>query len=255
MRAFDIDARTVTGSLFARYPFIRRIQHSLFGAVNLNFENTDVHLAGLRSGRDRLRWATASLDYEYALARGAFTASGMAGTGLDAFGQQSASNVLSARQGVPDHYRFGQISLGLQHGLWEGANANVQAIAQFSADPLPPAVQLDLGGATYGRVFDSSTAKGDSGAAVMLELSQQFNARVPGISNTMAFAFIDFGEVRNRAVSVQYQRQAMGSVGAGLRASLGNHVQGQVFVATPWKQDRRYTEAGTRVMFSLSASF
>lgn len=255
LRSFDIDARTVSGSLFARYPFIRRIQHSLFGTVDLNFENSDVHVGGVRSGRDRNRWATASLSYDRDLEQGYFSLKALAGTGLDAFGQQPASDPLSSRPGVPDHYRFGQLQASLQHALWEDASFTVQAIAQHSPDPLPPSLQLDLGGTTYGRAFDSATAKGDSGAAVLLELSQQFNANLPNLSNTSAFAFVDFGEVHNRAVSVEYQRQSLGSAGAGLRAQLSSRVQGQVYVATPWKQERQYTESGTRVMFSISAAF
>tara|TARA_R110000851_G_scaffold297817_3_gene453155 strand:+ start:28159 stop:29925 length:1767 start_codon:yes stop_codon:yes gene_type:complete len=255
LESLNVNAQTVSGSLFVRYPFIRRISHSVFGTAEVNFESSDLRIGGNHAGRDRYRWAEAGLSYDQELERGFFNVEGIWGIGLRGLGNTSSDDPLSSRPGVPDHYRFTQLNALLQHALWEGGALTLQGTLQYSPDPLPPSLQLDLGGSRYGRGFDSATAKGDSGVAVSLELNQTFNANLPHISNTSAFTFVDYGYVRNHDVGVDYRTQALGSVGVGVRARVNDNIQGQVYVSTPWKEDNDFSETGTRIMFRVAASF
>lgn len=255
LESLNINAQTVSGTAFVRYPFIRRISHSVFGTAEINFENSDLRVGGSHLGRDRHRWATAGLSYDQDLEQGFFNLQGKFGLGLSGFGHTTAGDPLSSRPGVPDHYRFTQLNALLQHALWENGALTFQGVVQYSPDPLPPSLQLDFGGSLYGRGFDSSTAKGDSGVAVSLEINQSFNADLPNITETSAFTFVDYGYVRNHDVGVDYRSQALGSLGVGLRARVNNNIQGQVYISTPWKEDHDFSETGTRIMFRIAASF
>jgi hemolysin activation/secretion protein len=255
LETLNVNAQTVSGTLFVRYPFIRRISHSLFGTAELNFENGDLRVAGNHVGRDRIRWATAGLSYDQELERGFINIQGTLNIGLSNLGYTTSSDPLSARIGVPDHYRFTQLNALLQHALWDGGALTLQGKLQYAPDPLPPTLRLDLGGSQFGRGFDNGTAQGDSGVAVSLELNQTFSTKLPHITDTSAFTFVDYGYVRNHDVGVDYRTQALGSAGVGVRARINKNIQGQVYVSTPWKEDHDFSETGTRVMFRIAASF
>jgi len=178
LKASGINVNTVSGAVFARYPFIRRITHSLFGEVNLNFENNNVDVDSTPATRDRLRWATASVSYDQDLDQGFFNVKASAGMGLDGLGQASANTALSSRQGVPDHYSFSRLTATFQHALWKDAGVTLRGAYQYSPDPLPSAAQIDYGGPEYGPAFDSASARGDSGYTLAMELSQNVDSGI-----------------------------------------------------------------------------
>lgn len=255
LRSSGIDVQTVSGALFARYPFIRRITHSLFGEANLNFDNSDVDIDNSPATRDRLRWITTSLSYDQDLDKGFFNLKATGGMGIDGLGQTPSKGALSSRDGVPDHYKFWRLGATFQHALWEDASVALKGGYQYSPDPLPTAVQIDYGGPEYGPAFDSASARGDSGYTAAIVVSQNFDSGTDIFQNSAAFAFADYGLMRNHNVSIDYERLELGSWGAGLRTRVGKHVQARVLLAAPWKKDDNVKDHGTRLLFRLVASF
>src|SRR5204863_667427 len=91
------------------------------------------------------------------------------------------------------------------------------ATGQISQDALPAAEMLSLGGASYGRAFETGAVAGDSGIAGMLQLTRTFD-KIPWVKGSEAYAFIDGGrlwlEDRPGLTASDYD---IGSAGAGVR--------------------------------------
>ena len=134
----------------------------------------------------------------------------------------------------------------------------LKATGQIAMDPLPGALQMSIGGDPYGRAFDPSSASGDTGFAVTAEIAQGFDTGTYALSGTEVFAFVDYGVVVTREPEdspVPEVRQALGSAGFGVRATIDDTVNAQVLIAIPWEDELGTTEAGTEFYFTLSAVF
>lgn len=252
---FDIEVESTNAAIYASYPFLRTIERSVLGRIELNYKDNAVDVAKAVSGRDHSRWIAASMRFDQAFDAGGLNLVATAGLGIDGLGASGPEDDFVSRAGVPENYHFVRLDADVTHALWNDAGLHLRAAGQYSPDPLPAAVQMALGGDPYGRAFDGSTATGDSGIALAVEVSQPVETGVPGLGSTALFAFADYGVVWNHDVSVDYTRQAMGSIGIGVRGRIGDNVSAQALVAVPWEDELALTDTGTRLFFKLAASF
>lgn len=251
----DLDIKAGVASVFLSYPVVRTIGTSLYGRLDFNARDNDIDAGGVAVTRDRVRWLTAGVSYDQTLGSAQLGATATFGQGLDGLGANGESGALLSRDGTPDDYRFFRLGLDISRPLWENASLSVRGLGQYSPDPLPPAVQMTLGGDPYGRAFDGSSAAGDSGLAAAVELNQGFDLSLPDVGNTEVFGFVDYGVLWNHDVSMDYTRQALGSVGFGLAATLAERLNAQALLAVPWEDEEALTDTGTRVFFRVSTRF
>ncbi|WP_133192616.1 ShlB/FhaC/HecB family hemolysin secretion/activation protein [Labrenzia sp. 011] len=238
----DIDIQTVIGSAHLQYPFLRTINASLYGKMEVNLRNDRIDVMGMRASREQTRWLTMSLKYDRDLGPTSISAGAEFGQSLNHDDEQ---------QGVPDNYRFGRFDFDITHSLGSLARIKLQTTGQYSSTPLPGAVRFALGGDPYGWAFDGGSISGDSGVASALQVSHDFEtgwSALPGLTLT---AFADYGVVWNENEAADYSRDALGSAGIGVSGMVAERVNFQVLTATPWQRPDNAEDPGTRVFFRM----
>lgn len=256
LKSLDLDIESTFGAVYANYPFLRTIEHSIFGRLELNFKDNTLDASGERVTEEDLRWLAASLNYTGELDKGAITLTGTFGQGLDGLGASDRSDPRAPREGVPDDYRYFRADLDLRKEIAPQTTARLRVEAQYAPTALPSAVQLVLGGDPYGLAFDGSAASGDSGIAGALELGR--NITLPEdvfVSNLNVFAFIDYGAIWNHDEGVDYTEAELGSTGIGARAGFGEHLNARAIVAVPFEDSAELTDTGTRFLFQIICAY
>lgn len=242
LKSDDIHIQSVIGTMRLDYPFVRTIDQSLFGRLEVNLRNDRVDVMGARAAREQTRWAALSLTYDRQSGPTAFLTTAELGQGL---GQET---VLPE---VPDDYRFARVNFDISHDLGADTAIRLRSAGQYSATPLPSAAQFSLGGDPYGWAFDGGSLSGASGAAAALEISHDFEtgwAALPGLTWT---TFADYGVVWNEAASADYARDSLGSVGVGVSGMLAETMSFQLIAAVPWYSPDNGEDEGLRVFFRL----
>jgi hemolysin activation/secretion protein len=238
----DIAVKTRIATASLRYPFIRTLDHNLFGQIEINARNDDVDVAGAPGQQSRARWLVASLSYDRALDLGAIAAGFGLGQGLG--GER-------ARPAVPEDYRFATADLDYNRPLGELTTLRIRAKGQYASTPLPAATQFSVGGDPYGWAFDGGSLAGDSGAAAAIEISRAVETgfpRLPGLSIT---GIADYGVAWNNDARADYARDTLGSIGIGVSGMVSDRVTFQVLAATPWTTGEYVDDPGTRVFFRI----
>ncbi|MBB4120747.1 ShlB/FhaC/HecB family hemolysin secretion/activation protein [Martelella radicis] len=242
LKADDIDIHSVIGTARLDYPFVRTIDQSLFGRIEVNLRNDRIDVMGARATREQTRWAAMSLTYDRQDGDTAFLTTAEFGQGL---GRETGLPE------VPEDYRFARLNFDIAHDLGADTAIRLRSAGQYSATPLPAAAQFSLGGDPYGWAFDGGTLSGASGAAAALELSHDFEtgwAALPGLTWT---TFADYGLVWNEAASADYARDALGSVGVGISGMLAEKMSFQLIAAVPWYSPDNGEDDGLRLFFRL----
>ena len=242
LKADDVHIESVIGTVRLDYPFVRTIDQSLFGRLEVNLRNDRVDVMGARAAREQTRWAAMAMTYDRQIGETAFLAGAEFGQGL---GQETAL------PDVPEDYRFARVNFDVSHELAADTAIRLRSAGQYSATPLPSAAQFTLGGDPYGWAFDGGTLSGASGAAAALELSHDLEtgwSALPGLTLT---TFADYGLVWNEAESADYARDALGSVGIGVSGLLAEKMSFQLIAAVPWYSPDNGEDEGLRVFFRL----
>ncbi|WP_119272344.1 ShlB/FhaC/HecB family hemolysin secretion/activation protein [Taklimakanibacter deserti] len=256
LEPLDLDIESSFGTAYANYPFLRTIEHSIFGRIELNFKDNSLDAGGVRLTEEDLRWLAASLNYTGELEKGAITLTGTFGQGLDGLGASSGDDPRAPREGVPDDYRYFRADLDLRKEIAPHVAARLRVEAQYAPTALPSAVQVVLGGDPYGLAFDGSAASGDSGIAAALEVGRDIELpETLPISNLNVFTFIDYGAIWNHDTGVDYTHEELGSTGIGARAGFGNYVNARALVAVPYEDSERLTDTGTRFLFQIICAY
>lgn len=255
LKPLDVKVAATFGNLYLNYPFLRTIDHSVFGRVELNFKNNEVDFGPVLRARDSDRWVAASLRYLTAYQGGSATVSATFGQGLDVIGASSGLDAFISRQGVRSDYRFLRVDADIGKEIVTDITARLRIAAQYAPDALPSAVQLNIGGDPFGLAFDTSAASGDSAMAANLEISRNFVSPVARVSDTQLFAFVDYGAIWNHNLSVAYVHETLGSAGIGVRGLVAEAVNAQLLVAVPWEDRLNLADKGTRIFVKLIAPF
>lgn len=239
----EIDVTSATATAHLSYPFLRRLDHSLFGRAELTLRNDDVDVGDMAVSRSETRWVSLTLDYDRALEKGGFSADGGVSFGV-------ASDLDMGD--VPDDFRY--VSGGLQYSrmLGEELLLRVIASAQYSARELPGAVQFAVGGDPYGWAFDNGSLSGDSGAAMAVALSHDVETGWDPLPVVTPSAFVDFGSVWYREPGDGPVSESLGSYGIGVSGMLSQTMQFQVVAAIPWRYSAGVEDPGKQLLFRLA---
>ena len=264
----DIRSRTLLGTLQVSYPFVRRIDRTLRGAVGLDYVDQDVEFNGLDLNRDRLRVGFARLDFDAvglyardprytgAEPRWRFGANIELRQGLDIFGATNPCgpglvNCLLPGVVPPSRFEGDPTATVVRAGVYgeyrpiPRLTFSLGARAQYSGDPLLAFEEFSGGNYTFGRGYDPGTILGDSGIGFQAEL--RYGSTIPRARNEFAvepFVFYDHGWTWNEDIFFVSGRQELSSVGGGVRAAYGDRFRIEATLAVPLQRAGFQLERG-----------
>ncbi len=274
--AIDIDARTLLATVEASYPFVRRLSHSVRGAVGIDLVDQDVNFNGLSLNRDRLRVAYARLDAEaqgvgdarrYTLAEPRWRVGGALQLrhGLGVLGASpgcgpgfvncSGGAVPPTRlEGDPTALVARAEALGEYRPL-PNLTFALGATGQRASRPLFAFEEYSAGNYTVGRGYDPGTLLGDSGLGFQAEVrvGRAFPRTTEGHA-VQVYGFYDRAWVWNEdRVALVPTRDRLSSVGGGVRAAWGNRARLDLVLAVPLERAGLQTERpDPRLLVSLT---
>ncbi|TPM42580.1 ShlB/FhaC/HecB family hemolysin secretion/activation protein [Mesorhizobium sp. B2-3-2] len=222
----DIHVGSTFGKAFLNYAVVRTIDHNLFAKFAINTKDVAVDVNGDPAARNSNRWLTAAATFDTTIGGVAVVAEAGLGQGWSGLGSNTENADFS--------YVFGEGTLS--RDIRDTLSAQLQFTGQYGFTELPSAVRFDLGGDPYSRAFDSSSITGDDGVAAAFELRKGIDAVIPWLANPSLFGFVDYGAVWNPP-GREYEFASLGSVGIGIRAGIGNHLNLLAYVATPYKDE------------------
>jgi hemolysin activation/secretion protein len=128
---------------------------------------------------------------------------------------------------------------------------------QYSFNKLLASEEFGVGGAQYGRAYDSSEITGDQGLAFKAELQKAFRPEWEYLSNFQFYGFMDYGKVWNKVqTSTRAKSQSRTSMGLGMRFNLTDSISGYMEMDKPISNNvAAEGNKDPRLFFSLSKRF
>lgn len=240
----DVHAESMFGKVYLQYAIVRSIDRNLFANFAINTKDVAVDVNGDPVARETNRWLTAATTFDTAIAGFALIGEAGLGQGLSGFGSNTENADFT--------YVFGEGTLS--RDITDSLSAQLHLAGQYSLTELPSAVGFDLGGESFGRAFDSASLTGDDGIAAAFEVRQGIDSPVVWLADPSLFGFVDYGAVWNPS-GRDYEFASLGSVGAGIRAGIGNHFNLMAYVATPYKDEAKLELEGARFRIAVGARF
>jgi len=286
---FPVRSKTRVYNLEASYPFVRRQDLNLRGAIGLDVIDQDVRFGGTPFNRDRLRMLYARLDFDTtdraSLAGGPrfsvvepkwrFGASVELRKGIDIFNASTrcanpfslvcslALPTLTHPDGDP-RATVVRANARFEYRPLPGLAFFLAPRAQYSADPLLSYEEFSAGNYTVARGYDPGTLLGDSGVGFQSEI--RIGSIVPRSAEDLAiqpYGFFDAAWVWNQDRGfyrpyAEWDPQHLYSAGAGARLAWGDRARLDATVAVPLSRppaffaDVRRARGDVRFLVSLT---
>lgn len=230
-------------------------RQSLWLTAGFGFSNVVEESAYGVNYRDRLRIASLTADYRL---RDDWQGTTYATLGLrKGLGIDGASRrhdpLLSRFDGSGDFYLL-HGALTRYQGLGGNWSMKLAASGQLSSEALLISQQFYLGGAAFGRAFQSGWLAGDNGIAGSAELRYDYKLDTAFLRNIQFFGFVEGGAVRSYAAPKDIV-QSLSAAGGGVRVQLTDSVEAGITVAAPLSYNSPSKGGrGASVLFSLSTA-
>jgi len=241
---------------FSWYQPLRRTQtDSLAFVGRFDLRNSSSTQLGAPATDDRLRVFRAGLEFSKSYQN--FSTLQLVGTlsqGIDGLGSTKAGNPLATRSDGKTRFTKADIFARYIRDFESGFRFTALAKGQLSSDSLLSAEECGVGGATFGRGFNSSEITGDHCVAASIEVSRTITESLPsGLSALQPYAFIDGGMVYNSGTQPD---ESLASAGLGIRADFSRGISGSLEIAKPINRDSEFSgDKSPRFFVGLSASF
>ena len=258
LKDFEVEGESKTFTLKISHPFIRSRSENLNGFLGYTNRDSETEILGKLDSEDRLRIVNLGVSYDFVDEyRGINLVSFNLSKGFDIFdATETGSEKLTRSQGHSDFTKVSGQALRLQHlaPSWMLLGAFSW---QYSFEKLLASEEFGVGGAQFGRAFDSSEITGDQGLAFKLELQKAFQPKKKYFRDLQAYSFFDYGKVWNRLpTATGATEEDIYSVGVGIRFNITDEISGYVEWDKPL--NRIVGSEGDkdgRAFFSLSARF
>ncbi|BBD99131.1 ShlB/FhaC/HecB family hemolysin secretion/activation protein [Sphingobium amiense] len=232
LKNFPVTGEAKSLGLSLSYPVIRSYRRNLTVSTGLDGLDSDAALLGAVLSSDHIRAVRAAAGYSAIGDRDVLTAGLTLSRGLD---------ILDAR-GTPGFADtvFTKVTAraGYDRMLGKRFVGRLRMTGQYSADRLAGNERFAVGGADYGRAFDTALLSGDRGAAGSFEFAYRPELGKP-LKGTEVYGFIDGASVRiNRRTGFEGRDYSLASAGGGVRlayaskASLG--LEGARVIKSPF---------------------
>lgn len=178
----------------------------------------------------------------------------MARQGLGIFGASRPGDDLLSRDGASGEFSVLSFWATRYQPIVDRWSVKFAAAGQFAAQPLLLSQQFYLGGASFGRAYDSAEVSGDNGLAGSLELRFQQPLNDQLFRSYELYGFLESGVVWNTDMALR-DGLSLTSAGGGVRLNFANDVQAGFGVALPLTYRSPTNEnRSPRFLFSLSSA-
>ena len=258
LKDFEVAGESKTFALKITHPFIRSRAENLTGSLSYTHRNSSTDILGTLDSEDRLRIVNLGLSYDFVdQYRGVNLVSFNLSKGFDIFDStKTGSENLTRSLGHSDFTKLSGQVLRLQQlaPSWMLLGAFSW---QYSFEKLLASEEFGVGGAQFGRAYDSSEITGDQGMAFKLELQKAFQPKKKYLRDVQAYTFFDYGAVWNRIpISTGSTVQDLNSLGLGIRFNVTDRISGYLEWDKPLNQEvSAEGNKDGRFFFSLSARF
>lgn len=256
LQTFDIKGLARAFHLGLSHALHRSRAQNLFIALRFHYldsERTDN--LGLGKTEDRLRVLRLSADWNYADRFAGFTRANItASKGIDVLNMKEKSSPNPTRtRGEPEFFKIA-FDLSRTQRLNRLFELTVSLSGQKSAHKLLASEEFGIGGAAFGRAYDSSEITGEDGIAARLELQTSAFERTAPVK---PYIFYDIGKVWDADNTAADNRiRSLASAGIGTRFRIGNHLAGEVEAAKPLtRRVETQNDKDIRIFGRLSARF
>ena len=243
-------------SLQLTHPFVRSRNFSLLTTVGLEARNLRGKQSGLTIYDDHLRTLSAALTLRHNGGNGTTLIYAEASGGLEGLGASDPDDALLSRIDARTDFLKAELQVSRYQNIGSTFGLYVAASSQLSADPLPASEEFAIGGAQFGRAYDSWAISGDHGVSAQIELRHGKNPGWPLLRFYQLYGFYDVGWAWNRNMAPQFREWSLESAGVGLRLALPRSLSLSYESAWPLSKTP-YVPLGYswRNYFSLSVSF
>ncbi len=263
LKVLNAYGRGDTWRLRISEPVIRSRARSLTLGLALNAQDSRTDLIGVTVARDRVRYVSADLAFDFADtalgdARPAQTLvraeldQGFNGLGAIATGSANLSRV----NGRSDFTKLNLDALRIQ-SIAPRASVAFGAEAQLTNQSLLSSQQCGLGGARFGRGYEPSEITGDVCGALSVEGRYTLPLGADIVQGPQLYAFWEGGFVSlNNPLPGERARDSLASAGVGLRFQLLHRLSAELELAKPLT--RSIASRGNkdwRPLFAVSARF
>jgi hemolysin activation/secretion protein len=188
-------------------------------------------LANSAFTRDRLRILRAGLNYDLSDRWNGITSMrAMLHRGLPGLGASSSNSGLASRAAGSSDFTKLTLDLNRLQQLSDRVSLMSSFTGQYSAARLLASEEFSLGGANFGRAFDSGQITADKGLAASLEL-RYAPAGLP--RNAQIYGFADSGRLWTADGNNVSPHTRLASFGGGVRASLNSKLYATLELAKP----------------------
>ena len=258
LELFEVVGESKTNMLKITHPFIRSRSKNLNGFIGYTNRDSETEILGKLDSEDRLRIFNVGASYDFVDDyKGVNLLSFNLSKGFDIFDStETGSAKLTRTNGHSDFTKIAGEALRLQQlaPSWMLLGAFSW---QYSFEKLLASEEFGVGGAQFGRAYDSSEITGDQGLAFKLELQKAFQPKKKYFRDMQAYTFFDYGKVWNRFENPTGSKtDDLYSMGIGIRFNITDVISGYVEWNKPLDQEvssERNTDG--RTFFSLSARF
>ncbi len=252
----EYDVRTESYSIGQNitYPLVRSRRENVLIDFGWTVQSSVVNLLSARYTKDD--WRTVSLKGTYAEAgflKGGTVITGGIVQGVPVFGTNSASAGEGSRTGARSFFSKFVVDSQRVQNLPYGFSLAVNVAAQYSALPLFSAEEFSLGGARFGRGYNSGDLTGTNGLGLSGELRYPIVLDDDRVASLVAYSFYDWGRVWRSTVTDPH----LASAGAGFRTVLTSGETINIEVAQRLRAlDVTGAEhVGTRVLVEVATTF
>lgn len=229
--------------LILSHPLIRGYRRNLSISLSLDGLNSDNAAFGSLIASERTRVARFAAGYSETGRRRAFSAGATASLGLDILGAEVPASI-----GRPDFLKF-NLRAGLDQTVGQRAVLRLRGAGQWTRDPLPAAERFSIGGADFGRAFETGLINADRGYAGLAEFAFR-PIRGGRFAASEIYAFVDYAAVRFLPrPAFAGQNLDLASAGGGIRLAFTDRAMLEFEVART--VDRPYPGYASDWRFSV----
>jgi hemolysin activation/secretion protein len=252
-KSSDTEAASRRFLVGATHPVVRSRTQSLWGSFNFDALHSKEDRFQRTSFEDELRVLRPSLYYYLSDdLRGETGINLEASLGLNALGA-SPNGPERSRADADTSFRKLRLDAWRNQGLFGPWSLYGQAAGQISDHALLSSEEFSLGGARFGRGYESGLISGDRGAAGSVEL--RFTEPLTGIANEyQLYGFYDVGRISNGSVDND-ARHRLASTGLGGRLTIEPALRLNLELAKPLNPVEGREDRDWRAFFTIAAEF
>jgi hemolysin activation/secretion protein len=260
LKSFDVKGISQYVSAKVTHPFIRSRSTNLIGHALLDVREVSSRNNIQDTLNDHIRTIRVGTDYQAMdkfFGLGINSLSMELSKGLNVFGATRPNDANITRSlGDPTFTKLTADVQRLQR-ITPEVNLFVAATGQWASAPLLSSEEFGVGGASFGRGYDSSEIIGDEGVAGKVEVQWNTPYNTDIFNNYQLFGFFDAGRTWNKDATTSSQKKdVITSTGFGIRAEFLNEINADLTFALPLDRNvQTKGDQGASVLFKVGRSF